>query len=101
MYYSGKGVPQDYAEALKLFRLSAKQVFAGAQYNLGIMYLNGKGVLQDDVLAHMWFNIAGANGDADGSENRGKLEKRMTFEQITDAQELARRCIALNYQVCE
>ena len=48
----------------------------------------------------MWFNIAGANGDALGSEYRGKVETRMTREQIAEAQALARRCMASNYQDC-
>jgi len=65
------------------------------------MYDNGTGVPQDAVLAHIWSNISGANGNADGSENRAKIETRMTREQIADAQALARRCMASNYQVCE
>ena len=34
MYYDGKGVTQDYSKALKMFKLAAKQGFAGAQYAL-------------------------------------------------------------------
>ena len=29
-----------------------------AQFNLGVRYSNGRGVPQDDVQAHMWFNLA-------------------------------------------
>ena len=97
----GNGVLQDYAEAVKWHRLAAEQGYADAQYNLGVMYGNGDGALQDAVLAHMWWNIAGANGFALGSENRGKIEKRMTREQIAEAQALARRCMASNYQDCD
>ena len=81
MYNNGNGVLQDYSEAVKWYRLAAEQGYALAQFNLGVMYVNGEGLLQDDVLAHMWFNIGGANGNANGSENRGKIEKRMTREQ--------------------
>ena len=28
-----------------------------------VMYDNGQGVLQDNVLAHMWFNLGAANGN--------------------------------------
>ena len=42
MYDNGKGVPQDYAEAVKWYRLAAEQGYARAQYNLGLMYDNGK-----------------------------------------------------------
>ena len=100
MYRNGEGVPQDYAEAMKWYRLAAEQGNSKAQFNLGVMYANGNSVLQDDVLAHMWFNIASVNGDAAGSENRGRIEERMTREQIAEAQALARRCMASNYQDC-
>ena len=96
----GKDVLRDYAEAAKLFRLDAEQGDAYSQESLAMMYSLGKGVLQDDVLSHMWWNIAGANGSAYGLENRRKIEKRMTREQIAEAQALARRCMASSYQDC-
>ena len=34
------------------------------------MYVDGRGVLKDSVLAHMWFNIAGANGDETARSGR-------------------------------
>ena len=34
MYYGGEGVPQDYAEAIKLWKLAAEQGHEEAQYNL-------------------------------------------------------------------
>ena len=34
---------------------------ASAQGNLGRMYGNGEGVLQDNLYAHMWFNVGGSN----------------------------------------
>ena len=35
-YAKGLGVPQDYKEAVKWYRLSAEQGVAQAQYNLGV-----------------------------------------------------------------
>ena len=32
-----------------------------AQLNLGVMYDNGRGVLADYVIAHIWYNIAAAS----------------------------------------
>jgi TPR repeat protein len=101
MYMKGEGVPQDYAEAVKWYRLAAKQGYSSAQSNLGVAYTNGDGVLQDAVLAHMWYNISGANGHALGSENRAKIEQRMTREQVADAQVRARSCMASDYQDCD
>ena len=101
MYANGNGVVQDYAEAAVWYRLAAEQGYAKAQSNLGFMYDNGNGVLQDAVLAHMWYNIGGANGNELGSKNRGLIEKLMTREQIAEAQALARRCMASDYQDCD
>ena len=41
MYRNGEGVPQDYAEAVKWFRLAAEQGHACAQTLLGAIYHNG------------------------------------------------------------
>ena len=41
MYYNGEGVPQDYAESVKWYRLGAEQGDADAQNNLGFMYERG------------------------------------------------------------
>jgi TPR repeat protein len=95
MYFTGQGVPQDYPEALKWYRLAAAQGEASAQYNLGGMYEAGAGVPQDYVQAHKWFNLAGAT-TADPAQRdlavkaRDSLAARMTPDQIADAQKLAR-----------
>ena len=90
MYSLGQGVPQDYAEAMKWYRKAAEQGDASAQNNLGVMYDNGEGVPQDYVEAHMWFNLAAAQGNAQAKTNRDLVAKRMTSEQIAEAQRLAR-----------
>ena len=95
MYYDGRGVTQDYAEAVKWYRLAAEQDIAKAQSQLGYMYANGQGVPQDYVLAHMWFNLAaGRMPPGEGRDrvvsNRDLAEKRMTPAQVAEAQRLAR-----------
>ena len=39
-----RGVPQDYAEAVKWYRKGADQGYARAQHNLGVVYAEGHGV---------------------------------------------------------
>ena len=90
MYTQGKGVPQDYSEAMKWMRLAADQGIAPAQFNLGIMYAKGQGVPQDYVLAHMWFNLSAAQGDETAVKNRDIVAGKMTPEQLAEAQRLAR-----------
>lgn len=90
MYANGRGVVKDDKEAVKWYRMAAEQGYAAAQSNLGIMYAAGLGVVQDSILALMWFNIASSNGSKKGVENREKIIKIMTSEQISNAQNLAR-----------
>ena len=100
MYENGYGVLQDYKEAVKWYTLSAEQGESGSQNNLGVMYDGGEGVLQDYVRAHMWFNIAASNGNELAPENRDNVAKVMSSAQIVEAQDLAKKCLASNYQEC-
>ncbi len=80
----------DYATALKEFRVLAEQGYAGAQYNLGLMYAEGQGVPQDVVQAHLWMHLAAAKGDEDALKARDLLAELMTPAQLTEAHRLAR-----------
>ena len=58
-YSNGRGVPQDYVEAVSWYRQAAEQGGAGAQYILGLMYRDGRqGVPQDAVEAASWWRKA-------------------------------------------
>jgi uncharacterized protein len=57
-------------------------------------------VIQDNVYAHMWFNIAASNGDTDAVKNRYIITKEMTAADISKAQELARACVAKKFKGC-
>ncbi|MGA2435349.1 MAG: SEL1-like repeat protein, partial [Bryobacteraceae bacterium] len=57
---------------------------------LGLMYAKGQGVPQDYIQAHMWFNLAGASGNADAIKERDAIGSKMTPDQIAEAQRLAR-----------
>jgi TPR repeat protein len=63
MYYYGRGVPQDYAQALQWYRKAADQGDPKAQYGIGYMYDTGRGVAQDSSVAFRWFEQAVAKGD--------------------------------------
>ncbi len=54
----------DYATALTEFRPLAQQGDADAQYNLGLMYFEGRGVPQEDAEALSWFRRSAEQGDA-------------------------------------
>jgi TPR repeat protein len=80
----------DYATALREWRPLAEQGDSTAQAALGLLYEKGRGVPQDYVRAHMWYNLAAANGDKAGAEFRDDLARKMTPAQIAEAQKLAR-----------
>ena len=71
-----------------------------AQFNVGVMYRNGWGVVADYVVAHKWYDISAANGSERGVKNREKLAKNMTSEDISKAQAMARICMSSNYEKC-
>ncbi len=62
MYEKGKGVSQDYSEAVRWYRKAAEQRYAYAQCNLGYMYEKGKGVSQDYSEAVGWYRKAAEQG---------------------------------------
>ena len=89
MYANGRGVPRDYAEAVKWYRLAADQGHSLAQYNLGVAYNSGQGVPQDDAQALMWLNLAYQNDWSDETANAIKVvARRITPQQLAQAQEL-------------
>ena len=75
----------DYETALKEFLPLAEQGLALAQFNLGFMYGQGEGVPKDYVLAHMWANLAAAQGNENAIKSRDILEKLMIPTQLAQA----------------
>ncbi len=61
----------DDATALKEWGPLAKQGDAAAQFLLGLMYANGRGVPQDDKMAVRWFRRAAKQGHAYAQCNLG------------------------------
>ena len=99
MYDEGHGVPQDDAEALKWYRRAAERGYAQAQFNLGVMYARGEADdgHEDNVSAHMWFNLAAARFPASepiarsaAIKSRDAVASKMSPEEIAHAQQLAR-----------
>ncbi len=92
---------------MRWYRLAAEQGVAQAQYNLGSMYDNlgsmyeyGRGVLQDNILSHMWYNIGSANGNKKSSEWRDMIAAKMTPQDISKAQAMAKECMSSGYKNC-
>ena len=72
-YYEGKGVAQDFAEALKRYRAAADAGNALAQARIGQMYAAGKGVAQDFAAAMASYRKAIEQGIPDAYHGIGDL----------------------------
>ena len=92
MYYNGFGVEKDYVTAHKWWTLAAQQGHATAQANLGVMYEKGYGVEKDYVTAYKWWTLAAR------SDLRDAMAQKMTPDQITEAERLAREWQARHSQ---
>ena len=86
---------KNYKLAARYFRDAAENKHFIAQYRMGTMFRDGKGVIQDYVQAHMWFNIAMAEEKNIDSTRKStnEIEKKMTPNQIAEAQKMAREWV--------
>jgi len=66
----------DYATALKLWYLLAENGDADAQFQLGVMYESGQGVLRNDADAIKWYRQAAEQDDAVAQFNLGVMYAR-------------------------
>ena len=64
------------------------------------MYEYGLGFDVNLIKAHMWYNIAVANGAENSSKWRDELTSKMTKKQINKAQSMARECVNRKYKNC-
>jgi TPR repeat protein len=78
----------DFATAMRLMRPLADQGNITAQTVVGLLYYFNYG--GDYVSAHMWFNLAAAQGHAFAEMFLKDTADKMTPAQIAEAQKLAR-----------
>jgi len=62
-YYTGVGLPQDYAKAHELFLPLARGGNPVAARFVGLMALTGKGAKRDPAIAKEWLSVAAQKGD--------------------------------------
>lgn len=74
LYELGKGVPQNNAEAVRLYRLAAAQGLRDAQGSLAWMYESGLGVAKNVTTAKRYYRLAAEQGDRVASARLVALE---------------------------
>ena len=62
-----------------------------AQFNLSVLYVLGVGVPEDYVKGYAWTILAAAQGHERAIEAKELLRKKMTAEQVAEAQKRASR----------
>jgi soluble lytic murein transglycosylase-like protein len=72
-YENAEGVPRDYRRALELYCEAARQGHADAAFNIGWIFLNGRGVAHDDVVGAAWLRLAADRGRS----HAGRLLQRL------------------------
>ena len=91
-------VAQDYKTAVTQFALAANKGHAGAQYQVGLCYEEGKGVDESRSEALKWFKQAAENGNADAMYKVGESyrfgEDGEVFAVELHVEELEERQIA-------
>jgi TPR repeat protein len=93
----------DYETALHIVQPLANQGNARAQYNLGIMYLNGTGVPQDPAEAAGWFRKAATQGNAGAQYNLGVmyLQGQGVAQDRTEAAAWVRKAADQGYAIAQ
>ena len=58
---------------MKWYKLAAEQEIGSAQYNLGVMYDQGRGVPENDKTAVKWYRLAAEQGHTKSQFNLGAM----------------------------
>ena len=74
-YEHGEGVPRDPPRAIERYCEAAHLGDAEAQYNLGWIYANGRGVARDDRLAALFFGLAAEQGHSQARTMLGLIRE--------------------------
>lgn len=68
-----EGLVQDDKKAIEWYQKAAEQGDASAQFNMAVMYHEGRGATQDFTKARYWYQKSAAQGDKDAQYNLGIL----------------------------
>ena len=93
-YYFALGVQAvrkgDYVHAIAMYKVAASWAYKPAEYNLGVMYLNGQGSSVDLPQAMAWMALAAERNDPQYVRARQLVYAHLTPEQFAQANEIWR-----------
>ena len=106
-YLMGNGVIKNYEQAYRFYLRAAprisqnKGMAANAQVNLGLMYQDGLGLKQSNVLAMMWYQISASNGEYEGLKRLTNLKSKTSKQDQIESEKLVKICIAKELRSCD
>jgi formylglycine-generating enzyme required for sulfatase activity/TPR repeat protein len=80
---------QDYGMAFSEWKAAADEGDAKSQYRLGKLYEEGRSVPQNYVQAHLYYNLAAAQGNDEARAARDAVAGKMVKEELAEARKLA------------
>ena len=88
LHYKGLGLPANPAAAALWFGRAAEHGQPTAQFFLGTLYLDGRGVDQDYTMAHMWCELAVTGGFAAGLDCRDQAGLHMSTDDFARSSQM-------------
>ncbi|MFT5449884.1 MAG: TPR repeat protein [Gammaproteobacteria bacterium] len=90
LYDEGRSVEADLYTALNWYERAARQGHADAMMQLGFLYATGRGdIVQNAVLAWVWFARAASKGAEQGTEYRDRVGALLSIKELAEAQRKA------------
>ena len=77
----------NYNRAYEEFKQSADTGNSLAQFMMGRLYAEGRGVIEDKVAAYMWYDLAASNGNTRAIAARDAIAAQLSSSEIDRAQE--------------
>lgn len=90
----------DFNSAIAIFQPLAEQGYAPAQYFLGMMHYNGRGVPENKIRALMWVWLSHYNGYYRSQVKVQIISGYMNESEIRRAEEAIDECLQSNYVNC-
>ena len=77
----------DYATAAQWFGKAADRGLADSQFNLAVLYENGRGVTKDLQEAYKWFALAARSGDPAAARRLEQVKARLEPSELRAAEQ--------------
>lgn len=79
----------NYARAYQEFKQSADAGNSLAQFMMGRLYAEGRGVVEDNMAAYMWYDLAAGSGSSRAIAARDSIAAQLDADELEHAQDLA------------